>query len=425
MSRIPSPPIALLWDHSHIWGLLLQRALAAFGLPFSLVRGRDAPGVLLGEDPPRLLVVPGGFARKKLKALGPAGAEAVRRFVASGGAYLGICGGAGLALSDPDGLSLCPWRRAGFTNRIKHFISGHVLVAPQGPSDLIPDWLPERPQVPVWWPARFAPPPDQVPARGSEGVLAAYDAPGPDFMLADLDVAGLSAATLEGWRERFGLGLGPEFLGEGPCMIAGRFGRGRYVLSHAHLETPQSPQANAWLVHILAVLTGESPPAAPGPAVPAWDLAQGARRFDAPGLELAETLLNEVIELGIAHRLLFRRNTWLLGWRPGTPGFAVSNLRAMLRQAVRLPPTAAAEVCARENEARFLGVMRRFHAGACASFLDERLAATLSRFGRMALPEPVLARQRLELFGPPPGVGGMCGELLALLDDLVFRLLGG
>jgi hypothetical protein len=216
--------------------------------------------------------------------------------------------------------------------------------------------------------------------------LAAYDAPGPDFMLADLDVAGLPSSTLDGWRERFGLGLGPEFLGEGPCMIAGRFGRGRYVLSHAHLETPESPQANAWLAHILAVLTGNAPPEAPPPAVPVWDLAGEARRFDAPGLELAETLLDEVIELGIAHRLLFRRNPWLLGWRPGAPGFAVSNLRAMLRQAVRLPPTAAAEAHARENEARFLEVMRRFHAGACASFLDERLAATLSRFGGWPCP---------------------------------------
>jgi hypothetical protein len=125
-------------------------------------------------------------------------------------------------------------------------------------------------------------------------------------------------------------------------MIAGRFGRGRYVLSHAHLETPESPQANAWLAHILAVLTGNAPPEAPPPAVPVWDLAGEARRFDAPGLELAETLLDEVIELGIAHRLLFRRNPWLLGWRRGDPGFAVSNA-GHAAPAVRMPPTAAAE----------------------------------------------------------------------------------
>jgi hypothetical protein len=178
---------------------------AACGLPFSRVRGRDATGVLLGEAPPRLLVVPGGFARKKLEALGPAGIEAVRRFVASGGAYLGICGGAGLALSDPDGLSLCPWRRAGFTNRIKHFISGHVLVAPRRPSDLIPDWLPERPRFRyggrpgsrrLW--TRFRP--------GGGGDIWPPTMPGAGLHAGDLDVAGLPSSTLDGWRERFGLG---------------------------------------------------------------------------------------------------------------------------------------------------------------------------------------------------------------------------
>ncbi len=425
MPRKSPAPIVLLWDHAHIWGLLLHRALTRLGLSFSLLRARDAARVLLGDAPPGLLVVPGGFARKKLEALGEEGAEAVRRFVAEGGAYLGICGGAGLALSDPDGLSLCPWRRAGFTNRLKHFISGHVRVTPRRPSPLVPDWLPARPLVAVWWPARFAPPAAEVQGHAPGEVLAAYAAPGPDFMLADLDVSGLPKATLDAWRERYGLGLGPEFLGEGPCMLTGVFGRGRYVLSHAHLETPDSPQANAWLAHILAVLTAGSPPRTPPAAVPAWDLNGEPRLFADPGLEKAQALLEEVIELGVAHRLLFRRNAWLLGWRPGAPGFAVSNLRAMLRQAGSLPPTPSGATYWCENSRGFLADMRRFHEGVSASFLDERLAATLSRFGRMALPEAALARQRLELFGPPPGVGGACGGLVGTLDELVFRMLAG
>lgn len=393
----------------------MHRALTAMEVPFALLRGRDAPRELCGDRPPRLLIVPGGFARRKLEALGPDGVEAVRRFVASGGAYLGICGGAGLALSDPDGLSLCPWRRAGFTNRLKHFISGHVGVAADRGSPLCPDWLPGRPLVPVWWPARFAPPLTGI----DDGVLAAYDGPGPDFMLADLDVAGLPGSTLASWRDRFGIAFGPDFPGEGPCMLAGRFGRGRVVLSHAHLETPDSPQANAWLAHILAVLTGRTPPSGPGAAVPAWDPAREPRRFGEPGLELACGLLSAVIELGVEHRLLFTRSPWLLGWRPGTPGFAVSNLRAMLHQAASLPPTPGAVALWREHGERFAAGMRRFHDGATDYFLSERLAATLSRFDREAVPESALARERLELFGPPPGVGGACGRLLTVLDELV------
>ncbi|MDQ7831799.1 MAG: hypothetical protein RDU30_08705 [Desulfovibrionaceae bacterium] len=422
MTARPAATIALLWDHSHLWGLLLHRALSFFGLPFVLVRGRDVPRLLDGDAPPRLLAVPGGFAKKKLSALGPGGVDAVRRFVAAGGSYLGICGGAGLALSDPEGLSLCPWRRAGFKNRLKHFISGHVGVVPDRDSPLVPSWLPERPLAPVWWPARFAPP---LAAADQGGILAAYDGPGPDFMLADLDVAGLPAATLESWRERFGIGFGPEFLGAGPCILAGRFGRGMVVLSHAHLETPDSPEANAWLAHILAVLTGAPPPDAPPAAVPAWNPAAAPRRFGDDGLERATRLLDAVIDLGIAHRLLFHRSPWLLGWRPGTPGFAVSNLRAMAHQAAACPPTAPAEAFWQEHGGRFAAGMRRFHDGVTDYFLSERLAATLSRFDSEAVPETALAKERHDLFGPPPGVGGACGQLVATLDELVRLLLEG
>lgn len=422
MTASPAAAIALLWDHSHLWGLLLHRALSFSGFPFVLVRSRDVPQLLGGDAPPRLLAVPGGFAKKKLEALGAEGVGAVRRFVAAGGAYLGICGGAGLALSDPDGLSLCPWRRAGFTNRLKHFVSGHVGVVPDRGSSLVPEWLPRRPLVPVWWPARFAPP---LAEAVDGGILAAYDGPGPDFMLADLAVAGLPQATLDSWRERFGLGFGPEFLGAGPCILAGRFGRGRVVLSHAHLETPDSPQANAWLMHILAVLTGQSPPAAPPGAVPAWVPDAAPRRFGDDGLDRAVRLLDAVIDLGVAHRLLFRRNPWLLGWRPGTPGFAVSNLRAMVHQAASCAPTAPAEAFWREHGGRFAAGMGRFHDGVTDYFLSERLAATLSRFDREAVPEAALAKERHGLFGPPPGVGGACGHLVAILDELVRLLLAG
>lgn len=386
-----------------------------------LLRGRDAADVLCGRNPPRLLAVPGGFARRKLEALGPEGVDAVRRFVASGGAYLGICGGAGLALSDPDGLSLCPWRRAGFRNRLKHFISGHVGVTPDRGSPLVPGWLADRPLVPVWWPARFAPPVSGM----ADGVLAAYDGPGPDFMLADLALGGLPEGTLDAWRERYGIGIGTDFPGEGPCMLAGRFGRGRVVLSHAHLETPDSPQANAWLAHILDVLTGGDAPGAPSAAVAEWRPAGRERLFGAPELNRACAGLEEVIELGVEHRLLYRRSPWLLGWRPGTPGFAVSNLRAMLHQVAATPASPRATAVWREHGAGFSARMEGFLHGVAGYFLAERLAATLARFDREAVPEAALARERLELFGPPPGVGGACGRLLAVLDELAHAQLAG
>ena len=109
----PAQPIHILWDASHIWGLMAWRALRALGLSCRLVKGQEiAEGALLGKPgsrrdagraaPPPLLVVPGGNARLKALALGEAGRAAVRAYLERGGSYLGFCGGAGLALSHRD-----------------------------------------------------------------------------------------------------------------------------------------------------------------------------------------------------------------------------------------------------------------------------------------------------------------------------------
>ena len=79
----PAQPIHILWDASHIWGLMAWRALRALGLSCRLVKGQEiAEGALLGKPgsrrdagraaPPPLLVVPGGNARLKALALGEA-----------------------------------------------------------------------------------------------------------------------------------------------------------------------------------------------------------------------------------------------------------------------------------------------------------------------------------------------------------------
>ena len=113
--------IAIFWDASQLWGLLVWRAAEAFGLPYRLVKAKEiAQGAL--SDKTSLLLVPGGTARHKSAALGEKGREAVRAWVRGGGRYVGFCGGAGLGLSDAadpvrtaeigKGLCLCPWHRA-------------------------------------------------------------------------------------------------------------------------------------------------------------------------------------------------------------------------------------------------------------------------------------------------------------------------
>ncbi len=420
--RDQEPAAYLFWDKAHIWGLLPYHALNALGLPFRIMRGAAIARGALHRDKPGALIVPGGFSRQKREALGQAGMDAVRAFVAGGGSYLGFCGGAGFAVTDPYGLDLCPYERKPFSNRLQHFASGHIHVRPNRQSFLVPSWLDGSVQLPVWWPAAFAPSP-QSNGQDEVEVLASYGLPGRDFMMADIKVGALASGVLDWWKAKYGVSLDPSFLRGGPCIVSGRYGQGRYVLSHAHLETPSSAAANAWLAHILATLLRRPELARPDFIAPDWDLRALPERFDDALFRDCATRMDEIVDLGLEHGLLYRRNAWLFGWRPGTPGFAASNLYALFRQAMALDPTREAMDYWKAVAPHFHKLMRQFHKGATGYFLAERLASSLSRFDPGAVPDQGLAAERRVLFGPPPGSGGLCGELIGLLDQLIWLLL--
>lgn len=409
--------IRVLWDHSQLWGLLVCRGLAAVGADFAPVTCREVADGALSRETPRLLLVPGGFAKRKFAALGPQGARAVREYVAQGGAYFGICGGAGLALSHADGLRLCSWTRRTFTDRLDHLVSGHVRLRLDPDSALCPVSLPVGLCVPVWWPAGFAPPLGGVDP--DVAVAAAYDGPGPDLMLADIPLGAMPEAQLAACRERFGVCLPPAFLDGAACVLTGSSGRGRYVLSHAHLETPDSPEANAWFARILGVLTREGRLET---GVPAWDPDTEPVRFDDPHLAAAREALAGAVDAGLASRLLFRRNAWLLGWRPGMPGFSLSSLAGMLAGAAALRPNDAALAYWRQAGPDFAARMQVFAARLRLFFPAKRLAITLSLVDGPERTPPDLAAERRELFGASPGGGGLCGELAEILDGLLLRL---
>lgn len=411
-------PFLVLWDHSHLWGLLLCRGLAALGAPFSPVSCADVAAGALWRAPPRALLVPGGFARRKFAALGPAGVAAIRDYVASGGTYFGVCGGAGLALDHDEGLRLCPWTRRAFADRLDHLVSGHVRLTIDPDSRLFPPSLAPVLTAPVWWPAGFAPP--TGPSDPDVVVVAAYAGAGPDLLLADIALGAMPDALLAACQERFGLKLTPSFLDDGACVIAGSYGKGRYVLSHAHLETPDSPQANAWLSHLLTIFShGDGF----GRHIPAWEPDSEPARFADPFLEAARLEMAAVTRAGQDARLLFQRNPWLLGWRPGMPGFSLSNLAAMLAGAAALPPTEAALAYWRTAGPDFASRLAAFAKRLATFFPAQRLEITLSLVDRPAATEPNLAAERRELFGQAPGSGGLCGELVDSLDGLLLRLL--
>lgn len=423
--------IYIYWDESHFWGLMAVRALRQWGISHRLVRGPEIAQGLLADKPPALLLVPGGRAKSKAEALGRAGMDAVRSYVSSGGAYLGFCGGAGLALSGAGGLGLCPWKRRGFSSRLQHFLSGHIHVTLSRHQDLIPASLGEAALVPVWWPGQFDP--------GDESVttLASFGKPGPDFWVADLALGSLPRGTMGDWEAMYGIRVRPDFLQGNPCVVAGDYGQGRYILSYAHLETPASPQANAWLAHLLGEflhtdtpdrVSGETSDKTPGetsaslPAwsLPAWSLTDLPVHWEDPALLLAQKQLGQAIHTGIDNLLLFWRTPWLLGWRRGIPGAGMNALFALVCEALASSPTDAATRFWAERGPAFATTMELFNSGLTGYLLAERLALTVLQPGKNAVPG--LKEQKESLFGPPPGAGGMYGELLADLESLFYLL---
>ena len=438
--------VHILWDASHIWGLMAWRALRALGVPSRLVKAKEiAEGALSGkpgrDGRARLLLVPGGSAGRKAALLGRAGRAAVRDFVRAGGAYLGFCGGAGLALSpaaeaqgagarpDEVPLGLCPWTRAPYVQRFQHLISGHLLARTED-AEGSPGLPQEVVSLPVWWPGRFAPE-SGVP---DVTVLATSVGPDADLWLADLPLAGISPRVLETWRNCYGVDLSPDFLAGQPLAVSGNFGAGRYLLSYSHLETPESPAANAWLARILRSF---GIAVARARAVPAWELDCGAPLPSAGGVGPAASArracarIRALLELGVTQRLFFRRTSWLLGWRAGLPGMACNNLMAAFAELAEVAEApaenpgrnaahAALDRLWRRLGPRFDSLLDLFADGAESWLMASRLSDLLSPTLPHAVDARGLAHQRAALFGHPMRGGGLAEELLQMAEEGIY-----
>jgi hypothetical protein len=404
--------IYILWDESHFWGLLIRRALSSWQIDHRLVRGHEIAQGLLASNPPKLLIVPGGWARGKARSLGESGISAIKRFVAEGGSYLGFCGGAGLGLSSKEGLSLTSWKRKGFDNRLHHFLSGHINVSLKIEHPLVPESLGESALLPVWWPGQFAPADDKTEALGR------YHTPGPDFWVADLCLSALPEGTLSDWENLYGIKLLPDFLESRPAIVHGNYGKGSYVLSYLHLETPASHQANRWLSHLLDRLRNISPVKRKN--VPAWELSTTPVNWPDENLYKAKRTIEKIIATGENNFLLFWRNPWLLGWRRGIPGAALNSLYALICEIMSCEPHPEAIMYWSRKQDEFCSVLKLFDEGVTGYLLSERFAMTMQNLA----PESVFPRgikeQRNALFGPPPGAGGIHARLQHILEELAY-----
>ena len=430
--------VHVLWDASHLWGLMAWRSLRCLGLPCRLCRAEKiAEGGLLGKQGqaggtagPDVLLVPGGNARLKAQRLGRRGLAAIREYVAAGGVYMGFCGGAGLALTTraEGSLNLCPWSRAGYPERLHHLISGHVR-ARIATATSLEDCLPPGAagttlSLPVWWPGRFAP-----QQNGDVQVLATYAGPDSDLWLADLALATIPPHVSEAWQVQYGLNLSADHLDGLPLVVAGRKGGGRYILSYSHLETPESPQANAWLAFLLHGLGFDADSRhLPAGGIPAWDLDNNDCSIEPdPVLANALRAVRALLDMGCEQHLFFRRTSWLWGWRAGLPGAVLNYLHTALATAIALPVNGTDDAAAwwRGVAPQFAAASTVFAREAEACLLAFRLRDTVAQTLPDAVNVAELTARREHIFGHPMAGGGMVDELLTWLEELIYRAQGG
>ena len=408
----------LLWDESHLWGVMLTRALRELDFSFEVIDSDKIKSGVLEHKIPAGLLVPGGWARLKAQSLGAAGMEKIRSYIRSGGKYLGICGGAGLALKSTSQwpcLDICSWGRKPFKDRLPNF-SGHISCLVK----LKPGENERKLFLPVWWPSQFEPSSDSF---RTIDVMARYLNPGEDFWSSDLNMSQLKPGDIKKWEDIYGINLSPDFLSDEPCVIRGSFGKGEYILSYSHLETPDSPQANQLLHSILNNWLEIPAQNNQDKTISVWDLEKTAPGWDDEALITAREGLDEIISLGRNQFLLFWRTPWLLGWRRGIPGSPINFLYAMICSALDSKPDSGIREFWSSEKNDFQAEMEIFLNELKDYLSHERLAIAMTQSSPESSSDDNLQRQKQKLFGSFPGYGGLYGKLVHRLDRLVFKLI--
>ncbi|MCE5335895.1 MAG: hypothetical protein LLG06_15035 [Desulfobacteraceae bacterium] len=411
-------PVAVFWDQSLAWGLLCIRELSRRGVPFRLLRASDI--CRGGLEPFRVLLVPGGWAAHKVRVLGETGRKCLSGFIFRGGSYIGFCGGAGLALSSPPALKLTGIERMPLAERLPS-ASGGVMV--EGTLSH-PAWKDLPPSIPVsvWWPSQF-----RWDAGCDAAPVAVYADPADDFQVADLRVRDLGRNVC--WADlesTYGINLNPARIKGHPAIIEVPEGKGRLVLSYAHLETPGDSAGNRLFLNLLRYLDAssagsESAGGAPGshpedfPDERAWS-----------GIRSAREAARELIEFGEANLFWNWRKPWLLRWRRGIRGLEYGTLQVCLDFMAdlkdRMPPGTRAGDWGKRTES-LDAATGEFCVRAKRLLLEEMVAAQAGAVTKLGKVNEKVDAQRKELFGSRMNHGGMCGALFDLVDSLLFDLI--
>lgn len=424
--------IGVLWDQSLVWGLLCVDTLSAAGIPFRLIGTSDIHCGCLAEC--RILLVPGGWAAHKVRALGETGKRNVGEFLDRGGAYIGFCGGAGMALSSPPSLCLAPLERMPLAERLPS-ASGRIGIAGDRSH---PAWKDLKPQIlsSVWWPSQFKwTPAGDVAVRP----IGMYSEPGVDFQVADLRVSDLGPdVSWPGLEKSYGINLDPARIVGHPAIIEATKGNGRLILSYAHLETPGDIEGNLLLRNLLEYLeeqtikpvkcaessfTHKTRTAAEWPDERFWAAIGRARAAAA-----------ELISFGEANLLWNWRKSWLLNWRRGIRGLEYGSLYVTLSYMDGLREKYTGEAAFPANTTESAGNWRfradklekhtlEFCALARQLLLEEKIATQTAVVSKLGAVNERVDALRTALFGNRMNHGGLCRALFDVIDSMLFDML--
>ena len=417
-------PCALLWDESFLWGLMARRALREAGLPFDLLRFEDVRRGALSRY--RMVFVPGGWASNKIVALGDQGKEKIRRFVAAGGDYLGICGGAGMATES--GLGLLPIKRKRAGERVPSF-SGPILLSCTEHAM----WHGiDTPVFSVWWPSQFE-------AHGPNiRVLARYEEAQAGSFSADIN---MTDGETFGWPElerRYGILLDPLRLRGEPGVLEGRFGRGRVILSLVHFDTPGDRNGNAVLRNLWDLDSVYRPSNPPVDGKHAQE--RSFKGVPKPIIDLVEEIhmaIADLIAMGKRNFLWSWRNPLLLQWRRGVRGLEYSTLAAMIGEIRRIlntpgpstpdhPPMVVNAIdmsCCEEALQEIRRELIPFCKTAKRLLIRERMYLMSAPLSPVECPDAEIRLLRHDLFGSAMSHGGQFKRLIDPMDRLLYDLI--
>ncbi len=409
--------VAFFWDESYLWSLLAYHTFRGLSVDFELLTGSEIrSGALNRFD---ALFVPGGWAGDKMEALGTEGAARIRSFVESGGGYLGICGGAGLALTHESGLGLAPIGRLPTRVRVPSF-SGLIGVEQTQPAHAMWEGIVEGTPFHAWWPGQFS-----LVDDTAVQVLARYREPVPGMSyVTDLPVE--PEVDWPKWEASYGINLDPARLGGEPGVIETRFGEGRVILSYLHFDTEGDAGGNNVLANLLTYLAGGEKPEPAAAVLHHTHRAGEGSPSPEPGSRIAcevHETISALIDFG-RHNFLWRwRTPWVLQWRRGVRGIEYSTLFVL-----------SSEICdhaavigeSKEDTSRLKRlriITRSFATDARRLLMLERFAMSRGPLSPLKISDPEIKALRKELFSSTRRCGGRYREIVELMDRVLLPML--